>query len=62
MEDKNIADYFLHVDEIVNALRGLTEPMENKAIVLKVIKSLLMRFDFKVSILEEISYLAMLNG
>jgi len=32
-EDENIATYFLCVDEIVNAMEGLGEPIDNKVIV-----------------------------
>ena len=52
-EYENIASYFLHIDEIVNTLKGLGEIVLEEEIVQKVFKSLSMRFDSKVSILED---------
>jgi hypothetical protein len=52
-EDENIAAYFLRVDEIVNAIIGLGEEIEEFAIVQKVLRSLPMRFNPKISALEE---------
>ena len=52
-EDEDIVAYFLWVDEIVNTMRGLGEKVENLALFQKILKSLLMRFDSKVSSLEE---------
>jgi hypothetical protein len=52
-EDENIAAYFLRVDEIVNAIRGLGEEVDESIIVQKVLRSLPMRFDPKISSLEE---------
>jgi hypothetical protein len=54
-EDENIATYFLRVDEIVNAIIGLGEEIKESVIVQKVLRSLPMRFDPKISTLEEIS-------
>lgn len=51
-EDKNTEAYFLHVDESVNTLEGLGEPIDNKIVVRMVLRSLLMRFDSKFSVLE----------
>jgi hypothetical protein len=56
-EDENIATYFLRVDETVNAIRGLGEEVDESIIVQKVLRSLPMRFDPKVSTLEERTYL-----
>jgi hypothetical protein len=56
-EDENIAAYFLRVDETVNAIIGLGEEINEFVIVQKVPQSLPMRFDPKISTLEEISYL-----
>jgi hypothetical protein len=56
-EDENIATYFLQVDETVNAIRGLGEEVDESIIVQKVLISLPMRFDPKVSTLEERTYL-----
>ena len=52
-EDEDIATYFLQVDEIINTMRGLGEKVENPALVQKILRSLLMIFDSKVSTLEE---------
>jgi hypothetical protein len=52
-EDENIAAYFLRVDETVNAIIGLGEEIEESIIVQKVLRSLPMRFDPKISALEE---------
>jgi hypothetical protein len=52
-EDENIAAYFLRVDEIVNAIIGLGEEIEESIIVQKVLRSLPMRFNPKISTLEE---------
>jgi hypothetical protein len=52
-EDENIATYFLRVDETVNAILGLGEEIKESVIVQKVLRSLPMRFDPKISTLEE---------
>jgi hypothetical protein len=52
-EDKDITTYFLRVDEKVNAIIGLGEEIEEFVIVQKVLISLSMRFNPKISALEE---------
>jgi hypothetical protein len=52
-EDENIVAYFLRFDEIVNAIIGLGEEIEESVIVRKVLRSLPMRFNPKISALEE---------
>jgi hypothetical protein len=52
-EDENIVAYFLRVDEPVNSIIGLGEEVEESVIVQKVLRSLHMRFDPKISALEE---------
>jgi hypothetical protein len=52
-EDENIVAYFLLVDETVNAIIGLREEIKESVIVQKVLRSLPMRFDPKISTLEE---------
>jgi hypothetical protein len=52
-EDEDIIAYFLRVDEIVNAIIGLGEEIEESVIVQKVLRSLPMRFNPKISTLEE---------
>ena len=54
-EDEDIASYFLRVDEIVNAIIGLGEEIKESVIVQKLLRSLPMRFNPKISALEEIS-------
>jgi hypothetical protein len=52
-EDEDIIAYFLRVDETVNAIIGLGEEIEESIIVQKVLRSLPMRFNPKISALEE---------
>jgi hypothetical protein len=52
-EDENIATYFLRVDETMNEIIGLGEEIKEYVIVQKVIISLPMRFNPKISALEE---------
>jgi hypothetical protein len=52
-EDEDITTYFLRVDETVNAIIGLGEEIEESVIVQKVLRSLPMRFNPKISALEE---------
>jgi hypothetical protein len=52
-EDEDITSYFLRVDETVNAIIGLGEEIKESVIVQKVLRSLLMRFNPKISSLEE---------
>jgi hypothetical protein len=49
--------YFLRVDETMNAIVGLGEEIEEYVIVQKILRSLPMRFNPKISTLEERSYL-----
>jgi hypothetical protein len=53
-EDENIATYLFRVDEIVNVIIGLGEEIEESIIVQKVLRSLPMRLNPKISTLEEI--------
>jgi hypothetical protein len=52
-EDENIAAYFLRVNETMNAIIGLGEEIEESVIVQKILRSLPMGFDPKISALEE---------
>jgi hypothetical protein len=52
-EDEDIVAYFLRVDETVNAIIGLGEEIEESIIIQKVLRSLPMRFNPKISALEE---------
>jgi hypothetical protein len=51
-EEKNVAEYFQRVDEIVNSIRALGEEIKYKIIFQKVLRSLPMRYDAKVSTLK----------
>ena len=54
MEDEeDIAAYFLRVAEVVNSLKGLDKNIEESTMVQKVLRSLLDRFDSKISAIEE---------
>ena len=52
-EEENIAEYVLSVDEIVNAIRCIGGEIKEKEVVVKVLRTLPMKYDSKVSILEE---------
>jgi hypothetical protein len=54
-EDEDITAYFLRVDETMNAIIGLGEEIKEYVIVQKVLRSLPMIFNPKISALEEIS-------
>ena len=47
-DDKDVASFFRHVDEIINTMRGLGQTMEEKDEILKILRSLPMRFDAKL--------------
>ena len=51
-EDNNIDAYFQHIDEITNTVEGLGEPVDEKTIIQKILRTLLGRFNPKVSVLE----------
>jgi hypothetical protein len=53
-EDENIVAYFLRVDETMNEIIGLGEEIEESVIVQKVLRAFPMRFNPKISTLEEI--------
>jgi hypothetical protein len=52
-EDEDIAAYFLRFDETVNVIIRFGEEIEESVIVQKVLRSLPMRFNPKISPLEE---------
>eukprot|EP00253_Pinus_taeda_P002679 PITA_02679 len=51
--DESVANYFLHVDEIVNCMKNLGEEIKEAVVVEKVLRSLSSRFESKVSAIEE---------
>ena len=52
-EDETISAYFLRIDEVVNARKGLDEHIEEHDIVSKFIRLVLPKFETKISTLEE---------
>ena len=52
-ESENIAAYLLRVDEVVNSITRLREEFNEFMIVQKVLRSLPLRYDAKVSAIEE---------
>jgi hypothetical protein len=52
-EKEDIATYFLRVDEVVNVIIGLGEELNESLVVQKVLRSLLLKYDVKVSGIEE---------
>jgi len=60
-EDENIEAYMLRVNEVINAIKGLGEEIEDSVIVKKVLCSLPQIFDSKVSTIEEAKYLNTFN-
>ena len=46
-------EYLLRVDEVVNAIRGLGGKLREKEVVSKVLRTLPMKYDSKVSTLKE---------
>jgi hypothetical protein len=52
-ENEDIATYILRVDEVVNVIRGLGEDIDELLVVQKVLRPLLLKYDAKVSAIEE---------
>ena len=52
-DEENVAAYIICVDEIVNTIKGLGETFTEPMIVQKVLRSLPLRFDAKVFVIEE---------
>ena len=51
-EEENIGEYLLRVDEVVNAIRGLGGKLKEREVASKVLRTLPMKYDSKVSTLE----------
>eukprot|EP00253_Pinus_taeda_P035118 PITA_35118 len=51
--DESVANYFLHIDEIVNCMKNLGEEIKEVVVVEKVLISLSPKFESKVSAIEE---------
>jgi hypothetical protein len=60
-EDETISKYFLRVEEIVNAMKGLGEKFEESFLVQKILRSMLDKFNPKVSTIQEINDLKTLS-
>jgi hypothetical protein len=54
-EDETIGKYFLRVEELVNAMKALGEKIEEPSLLQKILRSLLDRFNLKVSAIEELN-------
>ena len=51
--EESIANFFLHLDDIVNRMRNLGETITESTLVEKVLRSLTAKFESKFSALEE---------
>jgi hypothetical protein len=60
-EDEIVSKYFLRVEELVNAMKGFGEKIEDTFLVQKILRSLPDRFNPKVSAIEELNDLKILS-
>jgi len=60
-EDETISKYFLRVEELVNAMKGLGEMFDDSLLVQKILRSLPDKFNPKVSAIEELNDLKTLS-
>jgi hypothetical protein len=51
-EDETISKYFLRVEELVNSMKGLGDKFDDSLLVQKILRSLLDKFNPKVSAIE----------
>ena len=51
--EESIANFFLHLDDIVNRMRNLRETITNTTLVEKVLRSLTSKYESKVCAIEE---------
>jgi hypothetical protein len=58
---KTVSKYFLRVEELVNAMKGLGEKIEEPFLVQKILRSMLDKFNPKVSAIEELNDLKILS-
>jgi hypothetical protein len=61
-EDETVSKYFLRIEELVNAVKGLGENIEESILVQKISRSLLDKFNPKVSAIEELNDLKTLSN
>ena len=52
-EEENLGEYFLKIDEVVNSIRGPAGNLKEKEVVKKVLRTLPMKYDSKISTIEE---------
>ena len=52
-EEDNIVEYFHRVDEVINSIRAAGEEITDKPIVKNIPRSLPMRYDAKISTIED---------
>ena len=52
-EEENISEYFERIDETINAIQGLREELKENEIVEKVLRSLPMIYNPKISTVED---------
>jgi hypothetical protein len=60
-EDETVSKYFLRVEELVNSMEGIGEKIEESFLVQKILRSLLDKFNPKVSTIEELNDLKTLS-
>ena len=60
-EDETVGKYFLRVEELVNAMKGLGEKIDEAPLVQKILRSLPDKFNPKVSAIEEMNDLKSLS-
>jgi hypothetical protein len=60
-EDETISKYFLRVEELVNAMKGLGETVDDSLLIQKILRSLPDKFNPKVSAIEELNDLKTLS-
>jgi hypothetical protein len=60
-EDETISKYFLRVEELVNAMKGLGENFDDPLLVQKILRSLPDKFNPKLSAIEELNDLKTLS-
>jgi hypothetical protein len=60
-EDETVRKYFLRVEELVNAMKGLGEKIEESFLIQKILRSLLDKFNPKLSAIEELNDLRTLS-
>jgi hypothetical protein len=60
-EEENIVEYLHRVNEVVNSIRATREEIIDKPIVQKILRSLPMRYDAKISTIEDRSDLNILT-